>query len=230
LVLLKRAFYRGWTAKMDGTPLPTYRVSPGLQMNLIPAGTHQIWWTYEGPNHRVASFLALAVGVLLGLLGWAAGRSTSVRAAGRSLDEKLARWRRPLPPMLRRLLPTAVLAAFLLVIAWKAAAEVLLGIPVTIFPKPGQAITLMEHDGADVHWNLLTGRQPREQQAFKVQIARDPRFSSIVATSEVKADHARLRGPFVVGDSYYFRIKCQPSGGDGRWTTPVRFVVAGRDR
>lgn len=50
-VLVKRAFYRGWEARLDGNMLPIYRVSPGFQLLIIPNGEHHLELIYNGPNN-----------------------------------------------------------------------------------------------------------------------------------------------------------------------------------
>ena len=50
-LLFKRAFYRGWKARIDGEETPIYHVSPGLQMILVSEGKHILNWHYTGPNN-----------------------------------------------------------------------------------------------------------------------------------------------------------------------------------
>lgn len=70
-VLFKRAFYRGWAARIDGKDIPIYRISPGLQMVLVPKGEHVVTWEYTGPNSWRWSQLAFFVGFFVaGILVW----------------------------------------------------------------------------------------------------------------------------------------------------------------
>ena len=72
-VLFKRMYYRGWRAFIDNADTPIYRISPGLQMVLVPAGTHEVSWRYTGPNNwrwSVTGFwIALASIVALVMFG-----------------------------------------------------------------------------------------------------------------------------------------------------------------
>jgi len=70
-VLFKRAFYRGWTAHVDGEEIPIYRISPGLQMVLAPKGEHVVTWKYTGPNNWQWSWIGFCAGfVVAGILAW----------------------------------------------------------------------------------------------------------------------------------------------------------------
>lgn len=64
-ILFKRAFYCGWTARLDGRDIPIYRISPGLQMVLVPPGRHELQWQYAGPNRHTWAFGAFWTGLAL---------------------------------------------------------------------------------------------------------------------------------------------------------------------
>lgn len=70
-LLFKRTFYRGWEAKIDGEKTPIYRISPGMQMVLVPQGKHIINWQYTGPNHWLLARAAFCLAIILsGVLLW----------------------------------------------------------------------------------------------------------------------------------------------------------------
>jgi len=73
-LVFKRAFYRGWRAEIDHKETTIYRVSPGLQLILVPRGQHFITWIYTGPNNWAWAWIGfllgfVVAGILLGVDG-----------------------------------------------------------------------------------------------------------------------------------------------------------------
>jgi hypothetical protein len=77
-------FYPGWSATLDGAPVPLHRVNLMFRGVIVSEGLHEIELTYSPPRLRASLWAALGSGVLLcllSLLGWPRGRRT---APGRS--------------------------------------------------------------------------------------------------------------------------------------------------
>jgi len=65
-LLLKNAFYRGWSVTVDGRPQRNYSLSPGLNSVHLPAGGHTVEFRYRGANaSRLGNWVSLLTFVLL---------------------------------------------------------------------------------------------------------------------------------------------------------------------
>jgi hypothetical protein len=69
VLVLNDAYYGGWSATVDGQPAPILPANVAVRGVLVPAGAHQVTFTYRPPGQRLGLFLSL---VTLGLLGLAA--------------------------------------------------------------------------------------------------------------------------------------------------------------
>ena len=83
-LLLADTYYPGWTAAIDGTPVPLYRANLSVRAIQLPAGRHDVRFTYEPPGVRTGVIVTAAA--LSALLVWV------IAAAG---FERSARSRRP---------------------------------------------------------------------------------------------------------------------------------------
>jgi hypothetical protein len=65
-LLLKNAFYRGWSVTVDGRPQRNYSLSPGLNSVHLPAGEHTVEFRYRGANaSRLGNWVSFLTFVLL---------------------------------------------------------------------------------------------------------------------------------------------------------------------
>jgi hypothetical protein len=217
LLLLKRAFYRGWEARIDGERTPIFRVSPGLQLILLPPGEHRISWSYRGPNGwpwtRGAFVGGLVAAALLQLR-----HRRQLRLRGLSPALSPGGWR--LPPSVRQV-PRLLAATFVLVLAYRTYTEAYLGRPVLITPPAGQYVV---DSSLRFYWNSVVGVPPKEQR-FRVQIAATPGFEQPLVSKEVSENRAAFdRGQLAKG-AYYYRVRLETNGTAYAWTRPARFVI-----
>jgi hypothetical protein len=77
LAVILDPFYPGWTATLDGKPVPILRADFAFQAVPVPAGTHELRLTYR--NRWVPLGAAVSAGTLLLLVGALALRSRRVR-------------------------------------------------------------------------------------------------------------------------------------------------------
>jgi hypothetical protein len=84
VLVLNDAHYSGWSATVDGQPAPILPANVAVRGVLVPAGTHQVTFTYRTPGQRLGAFLSLGT---LGLLGLAVlverGRRLKFEPAGK---------------------------------------------------------------------------------------------------------------------------------------------------
>ena len=68
-------WYPGWEARVDGVTTPIYPANLSGRAILVPAGTHQVRFTYT-PTSYVTGWMLLALGTLI-LIGlkWMGGRN-----------------------------------------------------------------------------------------------------------------------------------------------------------
>lgn len=84
LVLLSDSWDPGWSAQLDDTPCPIYRVNVALRGFKVPVGRHQVVCTYDPPIVHTG-FRAGAVGCVL-LLLWALWKVVGRLRAGTARD------------------------------------------------------------------------------------------------------------------------------------------------
>ncbi|MBW2485064.1 MAG: hypothetical protein JRF05_06870, partial [Deltaproteobacteria bacterium] len=149
-VLFKRAFYRGWQARLDGEEIPVYRVSPGLQMVLVPRGVHELSYHYTGPVYwpwaRAAFWLGL---IISGLLIWRRYRFKSTE-----LEERAPSGWRKFRGKYLVYFPSAIWLVFLVMFTYKIINEAVFKVPVIILPGPGQVVS---GTTVDFYWNYVVG-------------------------------------------------------------------------
>jgi hypothetical protein len=82
LLVLNDAFAPGWSATLDGAPVPILRTNAVVRGVWIGAGTHELRFRFRTPGLRLG--WAIALGGALALGGWAlAGRRTARPGAAR---------------------------------------------------------------------------------------------------------------------------------------------------
>jgi uncharacterized membrane protein YfhO len=69
VVLLDDAWARGWSVRVDGKPARALQSDVILRGVAVPAGEHEIVWSYRVPGLRAGALLSLLA--LLATLGWA---------------------------------------------------------------------------------------------------------------------------------------------------------------
>jgi len=74
LLLLTDAAYPGWRATLDGEPVTIYQADGLFRGVLLPAGSHEVTFTYEPASLRYGAALSLAA-LLVWLLLLTAGRA-----------------------------------------------------------------------------------------------------------------------------------------------------------
>jgi hypothetical protein len=67
-VLLADAALAGWSATLDGAPLVIHRVDHVFRGVVVPAGAHEVRFTYSPPGWRAGVALAWGAWVVFGLL------------------------------------------------------------------------------------------------------------------------------------------------------------------
>jgi len=78
LLVLADTFYPGWTARVDGKPVPIHRVNSLFRGVYLPAGPHRVQFEFEPGSFRL--------GAALSLLGWIALGATAGRRARKPAD------------------------------------------------------------------------------------------------------------------------------------------------
>jgi len=68
-VVLADSWFKGWTAHLDGKPVPVHRANYALRAVAAPAGRHELVYRYDPASFRIG-FWAMAAGLIAGL-GWA---------------------------------------------------------------------------------------------------------------------------------------------------------------
>ncbi len=63
LLVMANAYDPGWTAAVDGRPIPVYRTDGGLQSIVFPGGTHRVVFTYQPPYFDLAFAITLSAWV-----------------------------------------------------------------------------------------------------------------------------------------------------------------------
>ncbi|HYO60092.1 YfhO family protein [Archangium sp.] len=67
VLVLNDAFYDGWSATVDGQPAPILPANLAVRGVHVPAGTHQVSFTYRTPFLRLGALISLGSLSLLGL-------------------------------------------------------------------------------------------------------------------------------------------------------------------
>ena len=77
--MLSDAFYLGWEATVDGTPVKIYRADYAFRAVPLAAGTHLVHFTYRPLSYRLGRTISpatlLLIGLLLGQGRWRQGRA-----------------------------------------------------------------------------------------------------------------------------------------------------------
>jgi uncharacterized membrane protein YfhO len=61
-------FYRNWSASIDGQKVPLIRANYILRSLIVPAGEHEIVFTYDSKIHNISKKIALYSSIFVGLL------------------------------------------------------------------------------------------------------------------------------------------------------------------
>jgi uncharacterized membrane protein YfhO len=70
-VVLDDVWAKGWSAQVDGRPVPILRVDDVMRGVEVPAGKHTVSWRYEVPGLRAGGALsAVALLIIVGGWGW----------------------------------------------------------------------------------------------------------------------------------------------------------------
>jgi hypothetical protein len=65
LLVLTDAYYPGWETAVDGQPAPLYQADALFRGVFVPAGEHDVTFTFTAPAYRMGRLVSL-----LGLLLW----------------------------------------------------------------------------------------------------------------------------------------------------------------
>ena len=217
-LMCKQAFYRGWQATLDGETVPIYRISPGLQMVLLPKGSHELEWTYTGPNHWTAAVRLFYAGFLLALLLWfwqykhrqPAEPAGWIPVKKAVLSSRIWSW-----------FLNGVWGGFFLVICFQTVSETGFKKPVLIHPQNGQ---VLDREKKRIFWNYVTGI-PAGRQVFQVEVATDPDFENIIRTDTVQGVELKLDLDDNDRKTYFYRIRLEVDGKTYPWTSPEKIAL-----
>jgi hypothetical protein len=71
LLVIAQSFYAPWRAQVDGTPVTIFRANHGFQSVIVPAGTHNIVFSYQDREFRIGAFISLmSIALATGLAVW----------------------------------------------------------------------------------------------------------------------------------------------------------------
>ncbi|TKS58032.1 MAG: hypothetical protein EWM72_03290 [Nitrospira sp.] len=80
-LVLSDAFYPGWEATVDGTPVPIYRADYAFRAIPLSEGTHLVRFVYHPLSYRLGRWISLGtlllIGPLLSQSRWSRRRSRS---------------------------------------------------------------------------------------------------------------------------------------------------------
>ncbi|MCA8944561.1 MAG: YfhO family protein [Planctomycetes bacterium] len=82
-LVLNDTWFSGWTARVDGEPVPMVRANLAMRGLRVPSGARTIEFSYESPRFRLGasiSLLSLGVVFVFATMGWIARRRTVVEA------------------------------------------------------------------------------------------------------------------------------------------------------
>lgn len=69
LAVFSEIYYpEGWTATVDGEPLPLYRADWTLRAALLPAGEHSVEMRFDPPSYRIGAAVSRATSIPLILI------------------------------------------------------------------------------------------------------------------------------------------------------------------
>jgi hypothetical protein len=216
-VLFKRMYYRGWQAFLDNSDTPIYRISPGLQMVLVPAGTHEVSWRYTGPNNwrwSVTGFW-IALASIAALVMFGMRRPVPVIEKQKGYDEA----GKTGSGLVLRNIPVMISLVFIGVFVVKVISEAYFRMPVTVRPQQGQVLS---EGTEDFFWNNVIGI-PKDRQRFRLEVATDPEFQDILVTRDATGSKERYQGIFKPGGTYYYRIRLEVDGKPFKWSRPIVF-------
>ncbi len=75
LLYLKKTYYRGWKAYIDGEKVKTFYISPGFNAIFMPKGEHKVEFKFEGHNNYILGiFLSLMTLIVLIIYHFKYGR------------------------------------------------------------------------------------------------------------------------------------------------------------
>lgn len=225
-VLFKTAFYRGWKAYLNEQPIPIYRVSPGMQMVLLPKGAHVLDFVYTGPNNWQWSKGVFWFGfpfalILLFLQG---KRRRKIKFFKNKLPsdeiEGLGKTNKTGIP--NRIVRTVV-SIFIAVLLFQCAQEIILKRPVISRPMWGNQFA---NGSGYFDWQYLPFI-PKGEQRFRVEISRSSDFKDFLHIKTVNINQARWYGTFNQLGPYYFRVRAVINNKEFAWTRPVKFYGSG---
>jgi hypothetical protein len=81
LLLFVDSWYPGWTATVDGAPVPLYLADDAFKAIVVPAGTHQVRFAFSSPAVYLGVTLSLAT-LLLTIVGLYALRGAARAKSG----------------------------------------------------------------------------------------------------------------------------------------------------
>jgi hypothetical protein len=83
LVVLDDDFTDGWSVRVDGRPAPALHVDDVMRGVIVPAGRHEVVWSYAVPGLRLGALVSLLTLAALAGGGIALARSARLRARAR---------------------------------------------------------------------------------------------------------------------------------------------------
>ena len=215
-ILFKQAFYRSWEARIDGEKTPIYRVSPGLQLILVPGGDHVLRWRYTGPNHWRIAKLLFGCGVIAAFLLFLYQTNVLKQA-----ERKMKNNGSPggFINFIFHRVPGLIWIFFLALICYQVVSEVYFKAPVLTHPKEGR---VLDQSKRTIFWNYVTGI-PIEKQWFELQIGKDPDFTKLVLTRKTKKNELYVDGSAIKSGVYYYRLRLIVEGKTYKWKGPIKF-------
>ena len=70
LLVLSDTYYPGWVARIDGEGSPTYRANYTMRGVSVPAGSHQVTFSYEPQSVRLGIIISILSISALAVLLW----------------------------------------------------------------------------------------------------------------------------------------------------------------
>jgi len=85
LVILADTYYPGWRLTIDGKTASVYRANRMMRGAAVPAGVHNLVYTYEPDSFRIGAIVSLAGAIVLFALAWSSpSRRSRMRSAATS--------------------------------------------------------------------------------------------------------------------------------------------------